>query len=354
MTIAIEAERANHDHPTGVEHYAKQLIMHLAGIDSANRYVLYLRTQPQAWMRNLPKNFSCKVMPFPFFWTQLRLSAEIFFHAPDALFIMASALPIIHPKNSVVTIHDLGWAFYPETFGTTMRWYLRFSTWYACTFASKIIAISEQTKKDLVARYHLPPSKIFKVYHGFDPREISVAEPAEELPEHFILYLGTLQPRKNPQGLIDAFNVLKSSGKLPQHKLVLVGGRGWLDGGIMEKIAASADVVYLGYVRDRFSVLARADLLVQPAFYEGFGLQILDAFAAGVPVACSNVSSLPEVAGDAAEYFNPNDLHDMGDAMCRVLNGSALSARLVQRGHDRLAQFTWPECAAETLDVILK
>jgi glycosyltransferase involved in cell wall biosynthesis len=284
----------------------------------------------------------------------------VLLHRPDALFIMASALPLIHPKNSVVTIHDLGWAYYPETFGTAMRWYLRFSTWYACRFASKIIAISDQTKNDLIARYHLPASKIFKVYHGFDPREVNHSEDEEtrklvaKLPEHFILYLGTLQPRKNPQGLVDAFNALKRAGKLPHHSLVFVGGRGWLYSGIMEKIEASSGVVYLGYVPNRFAVLERADLLVQPAFYEGFGLQILDAFAVGVPVACSNVSSLPEVADDAAEYFNPNDTAEMGDAICRVLGDPVLAARLAERGRERLAQFTWPKCARETLDVILK
>jgi glycosyltransferase involved in cell wall biosynthesis len=122
----------------------------------------------------------------------------------------------------------------------------------------------------------------------------------------------------------------------------------------MEKIEASSGVVYLGYVPNRFAVLERADLLVQPAFYEGFGLQILDAFAVGVPVACSNVSSLPEVADDAAEYFNPNDTAEMGDAICRVLGDPVLAARLAERGRERLAQFTWPKCARETLDVILK
>ena len=362
MTIAIEAERANYEHPTGVEHYAKQLILHLAEADSENRYVLYLRTQPQKWIRELPSNFSCKVIPFPFFWTQLRISLEVVLHRPDALFIMASALPIIHPKNSTVTIHDLGWAYYPETFGTAMRWYLRFSTWYACRFASKIIAISEQTKLDLIERYGISPSKVHVVYHGFNPRELEEASARSEepetrkllarLPNRFILYLGTLQPRKNPQGLIEAFAALKQQGRLPHHSLVLVGGRGWLYDDIVKKIAATPDVVYLGYVPNRFAVLERADLLVQPAFYEGFGLQVLDAFAAGVPVASSNVSSLPEVGGDAAEYFNPNSVEEMGDAICNVVDSPDRSRELVEKGSARLVQFTWLKCAKETLSVI--
>jgi glycosyltransferase involved in cell wall biosynthesis len=299
------------------------------------------------------------VIPFPIFWTQIRVSIEVLLHRPDALFIMASALPIIHPKNSVVTIHDLGWAYYPETFGTAMRWYLKFSTWYACRFAKSIIAISEQTKSDLVARYALPEKKVHVVYHGFDPGELAGGEDPDtrkilaKLPDRFILYLGTLQPRKNPQGLIDAFNELKAAGKLSNHSLVFVGGRGWLDSSIVDQISNSADVVYLGYVKNRFSVLERADLLVQPAFYEGFGLQILDAFAAGVPVACSNVSSLPEVAGDAAEFFDPNDSGDMGRAICAVVDNSARAAELIASGSERLKFFTWQKCAAQTLAVIL-
>ena len=116
MIIGIEAERANNPTKTGVEHYAKQLILHLAEIDHENTYILFLRSQPEDWFFKLPKNFKVKVMPFPVFWTQLRLSWEMLFNPVDALFIPASALPLIHPKHSVVTIHDVAWKYFPESF----------------------------------------------------------------------------------------------------------------------------------------------------------------------------------------------------------------------------------------------
>ncbi len=359
MRIGIEAERANIAEVTGVEHYAKQLILNLAKIDTENNYILYLRSEPQQWIKNLPQNFSYKVMPFPIFWTQLRISWEMLVAKPDALFIMASALPIIHPKNSVVTIHDLAWDFYPETFGKFMLNYLRFSTWFACKFARKIIAVSEQTKKDLLQKYHLPEDKVIAIHHGFDfATEFPFAIPEEQakiaqLPEKFILFISTLQPRKNVLGLIDAFLKLKKEKSIP-HSLVLAGGKGWLYDQIIEKIEQNkaAGIVYFGYVHDRLAILRKADLLVQPAFYEGFGMTVLDAFATDVPVACSNVSSLPEVAGDAAVYFDPKNSADMANAIYKAISDAQLRANLVSKGRARLKEFSWEKCARETLNVL--
>ncbi len=357
MTIGIEAERANLQQATGVEHYAQQLILNLAAVDRENTYILYLRSKPAEWMSKLPVNFKLKVIPFPLFWTQIRISLEMLFHPVDCLFIMASALPVIHPRNSVVTIHDIAWEFYPETFSAFMLWYLRFSTWYAVKFAHRIIAVSEQTKKDLMKKYNLASEKISVVYHGFDMRTEMMASPAEEkeriarLPEKYILFLSTLQPRKNVIGLIDAFIALKKEKNIP-HSLVLVGGKGWLYGQIMEKIKNHPEIIYCGYGYDRFAYLQRADLLVQPSFYEGFGMSILDAFAARVPVACSNVSSLPEVAGDAAEYFDPRSIESIKDAMFKVINNRPLHSALVEKGADRLKHFTWQSCAEHTLKIL--
>jgi hypothetical protein len=150
MNIAIEAERANNPIKTGVEHYAAQVIKNLSQIDSENTYILYLRTEPEEWIKNLPKNFKVKVMPFPIFWTQLRISWEVLWNKPDMLFIPASALPLIHPKKSIVTIHDIAWEFFPESFTLGNRIFLKFSTLFAVKFAKKIISVSKATKSDLL------------------------------------------------------------------------------------------------------------------------------------------------------------------------------------------------------------
>lgn len=357
MRIGIEAERANFANPTGVEHYAKQMILNLAKIDSENSYILYLRSEPQAWIKELPKNFKYKVMPFPIFWTQLRISWEMLVDRPDALFVMASALPIIHPKNSVVTIHDLGYIFYPETFTKFQRNYLHFADRYISLFARRIIAVSMQTKRDLIGQYHTDPDKIEVVHHGFDMSTENMEGSDEEreriskLPEKFMLALGTLQPRKNLIGLIDAFTELKKEKNIP-HALVLAGGKGWLYDAIMRKIENNPDVIYFGYVQNRFDLLKKADLLVHPAFYEGFGMGLLDAFAAEVPVASSNVSSLPEVADQAAFYFDPHSREDMKRAIYEAITNEELRREKIALGKERLHEFTWKKCAEKTLDIL--
>ncbi len=360
MRIGIEAERANNPQKTGVEHYAKQLILHLAEIDRENQYVLYLRTKPEAWLLNLPENFKVKVMPFPVFWTQLRISWEMLFHPVDALMIPASALPIVHPKKSVVTIHDIGWRYFPQSFTWFMRNFLEWSTAFAVKRASKIIAVSESTKRDIIKFYGVSAEKIVVVHHGYEQStpnstEFLISESEILFPKAYILFLSTLQPRKNLEGLIDAFRLLKKEFPDLPYKLVVVGRAGWKYEKILKKLEANQDiVVYLNYLNDeaRKAALRGAELLVQPAFYEGFGMQALDALAAGIPLACSKVSSLPEVAGDAAVYFDPHNPTDIKNAIKSVLFDKSLAENLVARGFERVKLFGWEKCARETLKIL--
>lgn len=360
MTIGIEAERANHPKKTGVEHYAHQLILHLAKIDSENKYILYLRSQPEAWIKELPKNFSYKVMPFPFMWTQIRLSLEMLFNPVDVLFIPASALPLIHPKNSVVTIHDSAFLFYPDTFTWFNRNFLHWSYKFVCRFASKVIAVSEATKQDLLKFYKVFSDKIAVVHHGYsESKQFQGQELSNDLehvlPEKFILFLSTLQPRKNLEGLIDAFRELKNEHPDLPHKLVVIGRPGWKFESILQKIERNKDiVVYLNYVSeaDKWTILSKAKAMVMPSFYEGFGMWILEGFEAGTPVLTSNVSSMPEVGADAALYFNPANGKDIKNTLGKVLLDDELAESLVKKGKERLKDFSWEKCAQETLRVI--
>ncbi len=358
MHIGFEAERANNPTKTGVEHYAKQLILHLAKIDSANQYTLYLRTEPESWFLSLPQNFKIKVMPFPKFWTQLRISWEMIFHPVDELFIPASALPLIHPRRSVITIHDTAWVNYPEAFTPSMRRYLHWSTKFAVWSASKVIAVSEATKDDLVKYYHVSPDKVVVVPHGYEKVNNTTAEPsaevAKQMPEKYVFFISTLQPRKNVIGLIDAFNDLKQEYPELPHKLVLAGRAGWLSEPILQKIEQNKEnVIYLGHIKDddRWPLYRGADLFIHPSFYEGFGMWILEGFECGVPVAVSNVSCLPEIGGDAVLYFNPHSRIEIKKAIKDALFDKALSERLVAKGRDRLKMYSWDRCAVETLAV---
>lgn len=360
MVIGIEAERANLAQKTGVEHYAKQLILSLAKIDPLNSYILYLRSKPESWFLGLPENFKVKVMPFPIFWTQIRLSWEMFFHPVDVLFIPASALPIVHPKKSVSTIHDLAWNFFPETYGFWQRMFLRFFTWYAVKFDSKVIAVSEATRKDIVAKYRVNAKKVAVVHHGYDISESAdrlISEPVKQrLPQRYVLFLSTLQPRKNLEGLISAFKELKKENPELPHKLVVVGKPGWKYGGILKQIYDNEDIVlYFNHVSeaDKALILLRADVLVLPSLYEGFGMQILESYAAGAPVAASGISSMPEVAGNAAVYFDPKNTGEIKNAIKLVLTDQSLAQSLREKGRERLKNFSWEKCAKETLEVLI-
>jgi glycosyltransferase involved in cell wall biosynthesis len=359
MNIGIEAERANHASKTGVEHYAQQLILHLARLNTGDNFTLYLRTQPQEWFSVLPSNFKVKVIPFPKFWTQVRLSWEMLWHAPDLLFIPASALPLFHPRRSVVTIHDTAWVNYPEAFTPFMRRYLHWSTKFAVRSAFRVIAVSEATRQDLIKYYKVAPEKVAVVPHGYEVppainENVLSAEVAAKLPEKYVLFLSTLQPRKNVIGLIEAFAEMKRENPELPHKLVIVGKPGWKFGPILEKIEQHRDIViYLNHISDsdRWPVYRKADLFVHPSFYEGFGMWLLEAFACGTPAAVSNISSLPEVGGDAALYFDPHNRNEIKNTMLKILTNPALAAELVARGRQRVQLYSWERCAKETMNV---
>ncbi|PIR96117.1 MAG: hypothetical protein COT92_02840 [Candidatus Doudnabacteria bacterium CG10_big_fil_rev_8_21_14_0_10_42_18] len=354
MLIGIEAERANHPQKTGVEHYAKQLILHLAKLDSKNNYILYLRTQPQEWFLNLPKNFKIKVMPFPLFWTQVRISLEMLLHPVDVLMIPASALSIIHPKKSIVTIHDIAWKFFPKSFTRFNRMFLDISTNFAVDNAAKVITVSASTKRDLFKYYHVGLDKIVVVHHGYDKLP-SPYENILNLPKKYVLFLSTLQPRKNLPSLISAFRQLKNEDPNLPHKLVVAGKRGWLFEDILKTIEANKDIViYLDHVSDsqRYFLLSNADLMVLPSLYEGFGMQILEAFEAGCPVAASNISSMPEVAGDAAEYFDPKNISQIKNAIKNVLTNDQRATQLREKGKIQLEDFSWEKAARKTLALL--
>lgn len=356
MHIGIVAESANVAAKTGIEHYAKQLILHLARIDHANRYTLYLRSAPEAWLTTLPDNFAIRLIPFAKLWTQLRVSWELLRRPVDVLFVPSHHLPLIHPRRTVVTLHDTNFMHHPETDTRLGRWFLYGSFRHVAATARRIIAVSDATKRDIANLFSVASERITVVHHGYEalglehsPREIA------ELPTRYVLFLSTIQPRKNLERLIDAFRAMKERHPELPHKLVVAGKLGWKADAIMHKMREHAEfVTYLGHVPDdvRWTLYRRAELFVVPSLNEGFGMGVLEAFACDVPVALSRVSSLPEVAGDAALYFDPLNVNDMADTLARVLADDSLRRELATRGRQRLAHFSWDRCAQETLSVL--
>ncbi|HIQ04823.1 MAG TPA: glycosyltransferase family 1 protein, partial [Anaerolineae bacterium] len=227
--------------------------------------------------------------------------------------------------------------------------------------ADHIIAVSECTKQDAARLLGVNETKITVIYEAADPFFRPV--PSEEaktwlrtrysLPERFILFVSTIEPRKNVQGLLRAYHLLREDYRV-EAPLVLVGARGWLYDEVfatVEELTLSQHCRFLGRVRrnDLLYLYNAASCLVQPSFYEGFGLTLLEAMACGTPVITSNVSSMPEVVGDAGLLVDPNDTAGLAVAMWRVLSDADLHSQLREKGLKRAASFSWKRAARETL-----
>ncbi|HID62250.1 MAG TPA: glycosyltransferase family 1 protein [Anaerolineae bacterium] len=366
MLIGVDASRAATRERTGTENYSLNLIRHLLALERGHRYRLYFNQPPAVELFPMMADLDLRVMPFPRLWTHLRLSWEMARHPPDVLFVPAHVLPLVHPRSSVVTVHDLGYLYYPGAHRPLDRLYLDLSTRYNARAASRVIAVSQATKDDLVRRCGLEADKITVVYSGCDGTMQPVEDEAtiERVKAHYgirgdyILYVGTLQPRKNLGRLLEAYAMLRKQARRGERPcLVIAGRKGWLYGQIfqqVERLGLGTEVIFPGYVSqdDLPVLLSGARLFVFPSLYEGFGLPVLEAMACGTPVLCSNVSSLPEVAGDAALLIDPLDVKGMAEAMGRLLQDGKLRTQLVERGFRQVRQFSWERCARETLAVL--
>jgi glycosyltransferase involved in cell wall biosynthesis len=284
-------------------------------------------------------------------WAVRRAGVDLI-HEPAFVGPLASGCPF------VITIHDLSFLFYPQGFRVLNRLYLRLFTRYSVQRARRIVAVSESTKRDLVQHYGMSPARIDVVYNGIDssfrplPAARVAAFKAERgLPDRFILFVGTLEPRKNVVRLIESFARLPK-GRPP---LMLVGGRGWLCDGIFARIEALSltdEIHVVGYVpaEDLCFWYNAADLFVYPSLYEGFGLPPLEAMACGTPVVASTTSSLPEVVGQAGLLVDPTDTEALAAAMEQVLTSVEMREKMRVAGLAQAQGFSWQQTARRTVD----
>jgi glycosyltransferase involved in cell wall biosynthesis len=277
--------------------------------------------------------------------------AELF-HATEHLLLPLRSIP------AVLTVHDLIFRYLPAHHKPLNRWYLNLTMPLYCRRATHIVAISECTRRDLIAAYSLPPERITVIYeaaaprfHPQPPEAVAAARARYGLPERYLLFVGTIEPRKNLPRLLAAFEAVHADGLA--EGLVVVGRRGWLYGDFFARLERSPvrDVVlFPGYVPDEDlpAIYAGAQALVLPSLYEGFGLPVLEAMACGTPVVCSNASSIPEIGGDVALYFDPTDVEAMTKIISRVLHDAALREEMQTRGLVQAARFSWERAAQET------
>jgi glycosyltransferase involved in cell wall biosynthesis len=271
-----------------------------------------------------------------------------------------NVLPRRLPCPGIVTIHDLAFLRWPEQVPARRHRYLSAGVRDAARRAARIVAVSESTRADVVELMGVDPDRVAVTHLGVDPRfrppgdgERAAFRERKRIVRPYVLAVGNLEPRKNLPALLRAFALLAPD--VP-HDLVLVGAEGWLTGEIHATLAAlrlGDRVRMTGFVGDDELIAwyGAADLFVYPSLYEGFGLPVVEAMACGVPVVTSNVSSLPEVAGDAAVTVGPRDDDAIADGMRRVLTDAALANDLRRRGWRRAAEFTWGRTAAQTVAV---
>ncbi len=361
MLIGIDASRATAARPTGTENYSLYLIRELLAQGEAHRFRLYFNHPPSPGL--FPSLAERRVIPFPRLWTHLRLSWEMISRPPELLFVPSHVLPLAHPRRSVATVHDLGYHYYPEAHTLFQNLYLRWSTRYNARAAARVLADSEATRRDLVHYYRVPPEKIVVVYPGRDESLAPVTEPTRlaavraryGIDGPYLLYVGTLHPRKNLVRLVQAF--ASTLDAEPDLRLVLAGQKGWLYDEILgqvRKLGLENRVLLTGYVPDADlpALLSAALAFVYPSLYEGFGLPVLEAMACGTPVVCSNASSLPEVAGQAALLVDPHNTEALAEALARIVTEAGLREALVEKGLGQIQNFSWQRCAQEVLQVL--
>ena len=366
LHIGLDGSRIAKAHYTGTEHYSHAIFEALFRVAPHHRYTIYAPASPTQTLNIGGANVTWRIIPFPRLWTQVRLSVEFATHEkPDVLFVPSHTVPLIHPRATVATVHDLGFRHFPEYYGVAERLYQNFGLNQAVRASTRIIAISDATKRDLVQFTRYPSDRISVIYHGVDRDRFHPPGPTERpraimaTLQPYLYSIGRLEAKKNTPGLIRAFRILKERYHLPHH-LVLAGKPG--AHGYTEVEAALSElppairtsVTLLGYVsdEDHAAWLRFADCLVFPSGFEGFGMPIVEAMASDVPVVASNASSLPEVVGDAGVIVNQTRAEAIAEGVLSITSDPAQRVRFVSLGRERLKLFSWERAASATVAVL--
>ncbi|MFA4817288.1 MAG: glycosyltransferase family 1 protein [Parcubacteria group bacterium] len=384
MKIAIDVRCLIEGRRTGVEEYTLNLLKNLFEIDKANNYVLFLNSfRPDKaelkWVKKYP-NVSLKKFRFPnkllnfCFWyfdfpkiDKMIGGADIVF-LPNIIFASVSA-----KTKLIATIHDLSFERFPETFSRKRRlWHGFINPKKICRRARKIIAVSDSTKNDLQSLYGIKPEKIEIIPSGVSGKFLPISRNNQKLievkeryglPYKFILFLGTLEPRKNIAALIRAFDSFKeyaaekNNENLIRFKLVIAGQSGWLGEKIyceIEKAKHKKDILVVNFIpeEDKPFVMNLATLFVYPSIFEGFGFPPLEAMKCGVPVITSNNSSLPEVIGSGGIMVNFDKPDEIEKAMRQILENPQLYEKMKEAGLKKAGEFSWKNTARKFLDII--
>ena len=370
MLIGIDGNEANFKERVGVHQYAFELLWAIYRIQNQwkgkHRFIIYLKSVPSSLLPRENSLWTYKIIPGKGFWVLKSLMPALLLgQKPDVFFSPSHYLPPITLMPKICTIHDLGYLEFSEQFKKYDFWQLKYWTAISISISKYIIAVSESTKKDIVRHYPFASKKIKVVYHGLDKKrfnnKISLSDVRHvqnkyQLPENYILFLGTLRPSKNIEGLVSAFALVVK--KFPEFKLVIAGKKGWLYQSIFQKVKnlkLEDRVIFTDFIseEDKPALYKGAKILVSPSFWEGFGLHVLEALACGTPVVVSKIASLPEVVGEARIYIDPYSSVDIANGIETVLKMRQKEYnKLVDKGYRQIVKFSWESTAIDTVKIL--
>ncbi|MCS6825010.1 MAG: glycosyltransferase family 4 protein [Caldilinea sp.] len=363
MRIGVDT-RLMHYQPAGISRYTGHLLQALAELNKEDEFIIFQHPKHRSPLIQ-QANFRRAALfaPVHHRFEQIFLAAELLRFRLDLIHSTDFIPPLYSPVAAVITVHDLAFLHYPHFLtAKSAAYYGQIDK--AVVKAAHIIVPSEYTRQDLIAQLGVPAHKVTVIHEAANPifkplpyqETLAAVQKRHGLSERFVLCVGTIEPRKNINGLLQAFAHLRNKYRQNEVMLAIAGGKGWLYDETIEMVKTlnlQPWVRFLGRVSDdelhQLYVAARCH--VHPAYYEGFGLPPLEAMACGTPTIVSNVSSLPEVVGDAALLVNPLDVEEIAVAMQRLLTDDDLHAELRQKGLRRARIFSWERAARRTLDV---
>ncbi|OGK22980.1 hypothetical protein A2954_03820 [Candidatus Roizmanbacteria bacterium RIFCSPLOWO2_01_FULL_37_12] len=361
MIIGVDGNEANVLEKVGVSVYTLKLLEYFQKKATADQqFIVFLKNKPGIDLPVENEFYKYDLIRGNILWSQTFLPLELYKRKAlgqdiKVFFSPAHYIPRFCPIPSVVTVHDLSYFYHPDEFLKKDLFQLKNWTKYSVEKAKKIIAVSKTTKKDVVKFYQISEEKIEVIYNGYERKAKSEKSKTKSPLNKYILYVGTLQPRKNINTLIEAFSLFKKNN--PEFKLIIVGKKGWLFDHIFKKVEElnlSKVVLFKGYVSEEVlsTLYQNAFCFVLPSLYEGFGIPILEAMSFDCPVISSFTSSLPEIGGDACLYFDPKNPGELAEKLSELSNNRKLRSELIKKGKERIKFFSWQKCAADTLKIL--
>jgi len=371
MIIGIDGNEANIKNRVGVNQYAFELLCYiyknLKNSPKKHRVIVFLKEAPLDDLPKESKHWQYKVLPGGGLWILTKLMLHLLkkVSRPDILFSPSHYLPFVCPVPMVCTIHDLGYLNFSGQFTKKDYWQLKVWTAISIYVSKAIISVSNSTKKDIVRHYPRVRDKIAVTLHGYDKRRFNNMPSLKDvrrikdkygIVNDYVLFLSTLKPSKNVEGVLEAFS--EAEKRFSGLQLVIAGKKGWLYKPIFErvqKLGLSDKVTFTDYLpeKDKPALLKGARVFISPSFWEGFGIHVLEAMACGTPVVVSKVASLPEVVGNAGVYVDEKNFRDIAKGLIKILNLSKQRYnKLVSETISQANKFSWDDTAKKTLKIL--